>query len=110
MEQSEGGGTDDMPDLIPLAAFCGADMQVNTGTRGLVLEADVIVGVDVVTGQEYVVYGKAALKRIADTGQAEDLGILRVGIDASADELDRLCGLVMFLRGRFDYGQDWENR
>ena len=98
------------PDLIPLKAFLGQDMEINPATKDLVLQADLILGVDNASGQEYVVYGKAKLKRIAETDQAEDVRVLRVGIDASTEDLDKLCGLVMALRGRFDYGTDWETR
>ena len=100
----------EMADPIPLEAFFGEDVQVNPVTKDLVLQADVILGVDVMSGQEYVVYGKAALRRIAETGQGEDLRILRVALDEATDDLDKLCGLVMALRGRFDYGKDWEDR
>ncbi len=98
------------PEPIPLEAFWGENDRVNPAARGLILQADLILGVDIMSRQEYVVYGKATLKRIAETGQGQDLRVLRVGIDAAGDDLDRLCGLVMFLRGRFDYGKDWESR
>ena len=96
----------DMADPIPLEAFFGEDMQVNPVTKDLLLQADVILGLDVMSQREYVIFGKARLKRIADTGQGEDLRILRVSLDEATDDLDKLCGLVMLLRGRFDYGKD----
>jgi len=100
----------DSPEPLPLEAFFGEDMRINPVTAGLVQEADLIIGVDIMTRQEYVIYGKATLKRIAETGQAEDLRILYVAIDAQTEDLDKLCGLVMALRGRFDFGRDWEDR
>ena len=100
----------DMAEPIPLEAFFGREVQVNPVTKDLILQADVILGIDVMIGQEYVVFGKPALQRIAETGRGEDLRILRVGIDEATDDLDKLCGLVMLLRGRFDYGKDWEDR
>jgi hypothetical protein len=99
-----------IPDPIPLEAFFGENDRVNPVSRDLVLQADLVIGVDVMTGQEYVVYGKAALKRISESGEGEDLGVLRVAIDDATEDLDKLCGLVMLLRGRFDYGKDWESR
>lgn len=65
MAQPEDSG---LSDAIPLDAFFGEGLQPNPVTQDLVLQADLIVGIDVMTRQEYVVYGKAALKRIADTG------------------------------------------
>jgi hypothetical protein len=91
-------------------AFFSKDAVINPVTKQLVLDADLIIGLDTTTGQEYVVYGKAALKRISTSGQPEDIRLLHVAIDAQTDDLDRLCGLVMALRGRFDYGKDWEDR
>lgn len=97
-------------DPVPLEALLGPNMQIHPTARGLVLHADVIVGQDTASGREYVIYGKPALKRIVETGEGEDLRILRIRLDASGEDLDRLCGLVMFLRGRFDYGRDWDTR
>ena len=105
-----GHADNNTPEAIPLAALLGADMEINPTTKGLVLAADLIIGVDATSQQEYVVYGKAALKRIAETGQAEDLHVLRVAIDDQTEDLDKLCGLIMALKGRYDFGRDLENR
>jgi hypothetical protein len=99
-----------VPDPLPLEAFFGENDQVNPAARDLIVQADLVIGVDIMTGQEYVVYGKATLKRISESGQAEDVRILRIALDAQTEDLDKLCGLVMLLRGRFDYGKDWESR
>jgi hypothetical protein len=100
----------DISEPIPLEAFFGENDQVNPASRDLVLQSDLVIGVDFMTRQEYVVYGKAALKRISESGEGEDLRVLRVAIDGETEDLDKLCGLVMLLRGRFDYGKDWESR
>ncbi len=104
------GSPDNPAEPIPLEAFFGEHDRTNPVTADLVRQADVIIGVDVMSHQEYVIFGKPALKRISETGQPEDLHVLRVAIDAATEDIDKLCGLVMALRGRYDFGSDWEER
>jgi len=65
--------------------------------------ADVILGIDVTTGHEILVFGRDALPRSGATSDATGrLQILRVSIDCGSDELELLTAACEIYRGRHD--------
>jgi len=71
--------------------------------RELIASADAILGVDVDSGHEFVVYGREFLKGVAAGGEPEPARLLRIELDLDTDDLERLVALVTVLRGRHDY-------
>jgi len=65
--------------------------------------ADVIFGVDVVSGREILVFGRGAQQTIAVTGMEDRLRVLRVSIDGAGDELELLIAACEAYRGHHDY-------
>jgi len=66
--------------------------------------ADVILGIDVTTGHEILVFGRDALPRSGATSDATGrLQILRVAIDCGSDELELLTAACEIYRGRHDF-------
>jgi hypothetical protein len=66
--------------------------------------ADVILGIDVTTGHEILVFGRDALPRSGATSDATGrLQILRVSIDCGGDELELLTAACEIYRGRHDF-------
>ncbi len=92
--------------IIPLEAIFAADSlspNPECDPRPMLGKADVILGVDVMSGHEFLVYGRRALEEIVATGQSRKLAVVRIGIDQETDELEKLLALVSVMKGGFDY-------
>src|SRR5579864_2249585 len=77
-----------------------ADFDVRKTLRA----ADVIVGRDVMTGHEFILYGRDAVERIAASGDdSEDAGVIVISLDQDSDDLERIIALVKTIKGRHDY-------
>jgi hypothetical protein len=63
--------------------------------------ADVILGVDVLTHREILVFGRDAL--FAITGITDRPRVLRISIDSDSDELELLVAACEAFRGHQDY-------
>jgi hypothetical protein len=89
---------------IPIAALFGEGTELNPllDVREMVQEADVVLGLDVMTQREHLVFGRAALVDLALSGEGSELRILIVSLDQDTNELDDLCTLVMAVKGRHD--------
>ena len=72
----------------------------------LVGRADVVVAVDVMTREELLVYGQAALFPVEFAGRTADLAVLAVELDLDTPEVDALAALVELVRG--DHDLPWE--
>ena len=95
--------------IIPLEAILAADSldpNPECDPRPMLDQADVIFGVDVMSGHEFVVYGRKALEEIVATGQSRELAVVRIGIDQETDEMEKLLALVSVVKGSFDYLPD----
>jgi hypothetical protein len=68
--------------------------------------ADVIIGVDVMTRTEFLVYGRAAVEDLARTGGPIPENVEVVALDRETAELDQLCALVETLKGYHDFTPD----
>jgi hypothetical protein len=104
----------DEPDIIPLEAFIAADagtgrISPNPEMLPSLHEAEIIFGVDVMTGHRFLLYGRAQLKRIAETGIEEMAPVLYIGLDQETDELEKVVIIVEVVKGECDYiGSDDE--
>lgn len=101
---------DDLPGLtLPVDALLAADgvgpnVQPGFDARQILLAADVILGIDVMTRNTLIVFGREFLKEIADgSPKSPRSAIVKVELDEQTDELTRLVSLVETVRGRHDY-------
>ena len=101
---------DDLPGgSIPIDALLAADgispnVQPGFDAAQLIQAADVILGMDVMTRNTFIVIGREFLKEIADGARNSQLSvILKVELDEQTDELSRLVSLVENVRGRHEY-------
>jgi hypothetical protein len=97
-----------MPDLPsdppPIRALFDENRsEANLAARQTLREADVIIGVDVTSGHQFPVYGRAAFERIARTGQTEWLRITLVPLNQETGDLERLLAVVQAVKGHHDY-------
>jgi hypothetical protein len=67
--------------------------------------ADVIVGRDVMTGDEFILYGRDTVQRIARGEEPEGAGVIVISLDqdGKSDDLERIIMLVEGIKGRHDY-------
>ena len=91
--------------MIPVEALFDDQLGLNRSWDPLpaLRGARVILGVDVMSGHSFVVFGRKTLGRIARTGRAERVQTLRIGLDQDSDELEKLLALVTVVKGRHEY-------
>ncbi|HEY3965446.1 MAG TPA: hypothetical protein VGM05_12900 [Planctomycetaceae bacterium] len=109
------------PDAVPINAFFDS-----TGTRPnesadfdvqqTLLDAEVILGRDVMSGDEFILFGRDAVLRIASGHEPEGARTLRIELDRGdlaegSEDLARALALVEAVKGSHDYvspiqGQD----
>jgi hypothetical protein len=100
------GESEGRPAAVPIRAlFDEAGLRPNPAPdrRPTLHGAEVILGVDVVSGNQFLVYGREALRRDARGGVGKALRVLRVGLDQETQELELLCALVQLVKGRHEY-------
>ena len=97
-------------DYLPIESLFASDglnPNPESDPRPMLHRAEVIFGVDVMTGHQFLVFGKAALQKIVASGTAENLQTVYIGLDQETDELEKLCALVQTIKGYYDYeGED----
>jgi hypothetical protein len=71
--------------------------------RPALAAVEVILGVDVMTGREFLVYGRDALERIVRSRRPTPMRMLKVELDQETNELERLLALVRLTKGHDDY-------
>lgn len=101
-----------MSDLeaIPLNAFFDStDTRPNEDAdfdiRQTLAEAEVIIGRDVMTGNEFILYGRDTIQRVANNLEEEGAPVLCIALDqgAESDDLERVIVLISAVKGRHDY-------
>jgi hypothetical protein len=95
--------------IIPFEALFAADginPNPECDPRPELHRADVILGVDVMSGREFLVYGRKALEEIVATGETREHAVVRIGIDQETDQLEKLSALVQVVKGSHDYPPD----
>lgn len=93
---------------IPINAIFDEKLKPNrsdptTDYVRLLAEADVILGVDVMSQRQFLVYGRELLSRIVDSGKGAECEVVRVALDQDTLELELLIALVIQLKGTQDY-------
>jgi hypothetical protein len=93
------------PDIIPIEDLIGKDRDRNAEAdyRQILGGADLVFGVDVMHGQQFVLFGKPALEELVRTGQSSILGVFNVGLDKETTELEELAALVQDIKGHHDH-------
>jgi len=89
-------------DVIPIKALFDKQgkLNVKSAVRSALLEADVIIGVDVASQRQFTVFGTPAFEETVRVGTDVAMHTVRVEIDEQAGELNRLVELVQSIKGR----------
>jgi hypothetical protein len=77
--------------------------QTTPGTKEAFRQAEVIMAVDLSTGREILVFGKALIEKIVRSGKARTVRMVRIAIDEETEDLERLIALVQAFKGSHDY-------
>jgi hypothetical protein len=97
------------PDLskpIPIEAFFGVngtDRNCDWDVLGTLDMSQLIVGIDIMTGHEFLLYGRQVLDSIEKTGVKIPLRVLKIELDQDSQELEKATALVHLTKGRCDY-------
>ena len=82
----------------------GPNVQPEFDARQIIQAADVILGIDVMSRNTFIVFGREFLKGIAaGGGSSQHSAIIKIELDEHTDELARLVKLVETIRGRHEY-------
>lgn len=99
-----GGGKDIIPINAIFHPATGLDDPALTTEAGQALrDAELIFGVDVMSGREFLVFGRALLEGIIRTRQGRPTAAMRIGVDQETDDLEKLVAAVEFVKGSHDY-------
>jgi hypothetical protein len=93
-------------EVIPIVALLDASRgkaTSETDPRSALRAAEVIIGVDVVSGREFLVYGRSALEETTRKGADDELRIVKVELEQRSAELQLLLILVEAFKGHHDY-------
>ena len=93
------------PDIVPIEALFGEgrDPNAEVDYRRLLADADLIFGVDVMSGKQFILFGRLSLEKLVRTGQSNILGVVNVGLDQETMEIEKLATLVQDIKGHHDY-------
>jgi hypothetical protein len=93
------------PDVVPIEALFGEGRDPNAEVeyRRLLAVADLIFGVDVMSGKQFILFGRLSLENLVRTGQSNTLGVVNVGLDQQTMEIEKLATLVQDIKGHHDY-------
>jgi len=93
------------PDVVPIEALFGEGREPNSEVdyRRLLANADLIFGVDVMSGKQFILFGSLSLEKLVRTGQSNILGVVNVGLDLETMEIEKLATLVQDIKGHHDY-------
>ena len=97
-------------EAIPIDVFfdskgTGPNMETGLDALQSLNVAEVVIGRDVMTGHEFILYGRDAVNRIATGEELEDVPIVFIALDydKESDELERVIELIRTMKGRHDY-------
>lgn len=73
--------------------------------RQVLNTAKVILGRDVMTGREFILFGRDTVERVASGQEPEGAELLVISLDDDerSNDLERIIGLVETIKGRHDY-------
>jgi hypothetical protein len=101
--------TEGRPAAVPIHALYDANglrPRSADDPRPALDAAEVILGVDVKSGDQFLVYGREARRGAAGGALAMALRVLRVELDLDTQELELLCAMVAAVKGRHEYGSE----
>jgi hypothetical protein len=81
----------------------GINLNPEVEFREWLTEAEVIIGIDVMSRHRFLVYGRDALEEVVRSGEPREMDVFAVELDRETDELERLCALAEVVKGRCDY-------
>jgi hypothetical protein len=92
-------------DMIPIEVLFGegVDPDAELECRRLLSAADVIFGIDVMTGKQSIVFGRLSLEKLVRTGQSNVLGVVNIGLGQETMGIEKLATLVQDIKGHHDY-------
>lgn len=95
-------GDANLPDVVPIAALFDDQLGPNLSAdpRHALQAAQVILGVDVMSGRQFVLYGR---ERLGESRTPSPVRMLRIAVDQETDELEKLLALVQTIKGKHDY-------
>ena len=83
-----------MSDVIPIEALfdeSGTGPNLRADPRHALNDAEVVIGVDVMTQREHLIYGRELLQQIAGGKLSRSGKVIRIGIDDETEELEKLA-------------------
>jgi hypothetical protein len=92
--------------IVPLEAFFdlnGVGPNRSHDPKPELIAAEIILGVDVMTQNEFLVYGRERLGQILMGNEDVEVTVLRIGVDQETEELEKLTAMVEVVKGRHDY-------
>lgn len=83
-------------DTIPIEAMVPT---LSAEARSAIVEADVIIGVDLKSQREFTVFGTPALESTSSLKKLSAMRVVRVSLDCDKKELEKLMALVRLVKG-----------
>jgi len=93
------------PDIVPIEALFGEGRDPNADVeyRRLLAVADLIFGIDAISGKQSIVFGRLSLEELVRTGKSQILRVVNVGLGQETTEIEKLATLVQDIKGHHDY-------
>ncbi len=85
-----------------LFATDGVDPNPERDPRQDITGADVILGLEVMSGQQFLLHGRGTLERIARSGKSGRPRCPLIALEKETEELERALALLIVLKGRHD--------
>ena len=96
-----------MPDdSIPVHAMFAAEgvgPNEENESWDTIEDADIILGLDVMSRNEFLIFGKDLLQEIVAGNSTVEARIIRVSMDQETNELERFLAIVQAVKGKHDY-------
>lgn len=73
--------------------------KLTEDSRALLAEADIIIGVDLVTHREFTVFGTPSLESTITMKHPSAMEVVQVPLDFNSGELEELAQLVREIKG-----------
>lgn len=91
--------------VIPIETLFedGSTTSLRAETRAAIARADVIIGIDAASQNEFTVFGTPALEETVTLGKEVALRTLRVALNVDNGELEKLVGVVRAIKRGQDY-------
>jgi hypothetical protein len=90
-------------DVISMESLFDDSQGIRAERRVAIARADVIIGVDSATQNEFTVFGTPALEESVLIGKEVAMRTLRIGINETRGELEKLVALVRAIKRGQDY-------